>query len=293
MSGDLVRVLAVLILCPVTSAAFIQGRISFWKMLYHWTFCFFGNLAGALFVMAIIFGCKSRSSSPLVLPPMSGSQLTLVDGGVFDEDPYRANVIAFVTQAQIKPQWHQIFLRAIGCNWLVCLALYLGVQAKDLASKVVGMWFPIFCFVILGLDHVVANMFFIPLGIFLHTPGLNVKLYVWKGEFVCISMVTSFTDTHFEASSRWPLATCLEALCSWEGTIGTCTWASKSRSWWMALTTNLLLRVRVLACRSRGGMAPLPLPQATIGTLPPPRSSIPGGTSFQLALATLRPREEI
>lgn len=229
----------------------------------------------------------------LVRPPMSGSQLTLVDGGVFDEDPYRANVIAFVTQAQIKPQWHQIFLRAIGCNWLVCLALYLGVQAKDLASKVVGMWFPIFCFVILGLDHVVANMFFIPLGIFLHTPGLNVKLYVWKGEFVCISMVTSFTDTHFEASSRWPLATCLEALCSWEGTIGTCTWASKSRSWWMALATNLLLRVRVLACRSRGGMAPLPLPQATIGTLPPPRSSIPGGTSFQLALATLHPREEI
>lgn len=150
-------------------------------MLYHWTFCFFGNLAGALFVMAIIFGCKSRSSPP------NGSQLTPVDGGVFDEDPYRANVIAFVTQAQIKPRWHQIFLRAIGCNWLVCLALYLGVQAKDLASKVIGMWFPIFCFVILGLDHVVANMFFIPLGIFLHTPGLDVKLYVWKGEFRFLS----------------------------------------------------------------------------------------------------------
>ncbi|KAK0749079.1 Formate/nitrite transporter-domain-containing protein [Schizothecium vesticola] len=142
-----------------TSAAFIQGRISIWKMLYHWSFCFFGNLAGALFVMAIIFGY----------------------GGVFDDDPYRANVIAFVTAIQIKPQWHQIFLRAIGCNWLVCLALYLGVQAKDLASKVIGMWFPIFCFVILGLDHVVANMFFIPLGIFLHTPGLDVGLYIWKG----------------------------------------------------------------------------------------------------------------
>jgi hypothetical protein len=60
MSRTLVWV--VLIVRPVTSAAFIQGRISIWKMLYHWTFCFFGNLAGALFVMAIIFGCKSRSS---------------------------------------------------------------------------------------------------------------------------------------------------------------------------------------------------------------------------------------
>ena len=152
-------------------------------MLYHWTFCFFGNLAGALFVMAIIFGCKHS----ILLTKQQRPQLTIPDGAVFDDDPYRANVIAFVTEKQIKPQWHQIFLRAIGCNWLVCLALYLGVQAKDLASKVIGIWFPIFCFVALGLDHVVANMFFIPLGIWLHTPGLDVGLYIWKGEltFLC------------------------------------------------------------------------------------------------------------
>ena len=201
MSSTLVWV--VLIPLPVISAAFIQGRISIWKMLYHWTFCFFGNLAGALFVMAIIFGCKSRSS-----PPIPGSQLTPADGGVFDDDPYRANVIAFVTAIQIKPQWHQIFLRAIGCNWLVCLALYLGVQAKDLASKVIGMWFPIFCFVILGLDHVVANMFFIPLGIFLHTPGLDVGLYIWKGEFEFPypPMVPSLTPSRHHPGGHWKYA---------------------------------------------------------------------------------------
>lgn len=78
--------------------------------------------------------------------------------------------------------FHQIFLRAIGCNWLVCLACYQGIMAKDITSKVAGVWWPIFAFMTLGLDHVVANMFFVPLGLFLRTPGLSVGLYIWKGE---------------------------------------------------------------------------------------------------------------
>lgn len=43
------------------------------------------------------------------------------------------------------------------------------------------MWIPIFAFVALGFDHVVANMFFMPLGIWMGTPGLTVGLYIWKG----------------------------------------------------------------------------------------------------------------
>lgn len=105
------------------------------------------------------------------------------DGGVFDESPYREMAIANAKRKQVDLHFHQIFLRAIGCNWLVCLACYLGMQAKDVISKVVGMWWPIFSFVVLGLEHVVANMFFIPLGLFLGTPGLTVGLYIWKGEF--------------------------------------------------------------------------------------------------------------
>ncbi|KAK1757887.1 Formate/nitrite transporter-domain-containing protein [Echria macrotheca] len=142
-----------------TAVAALHGRITVHKMLLHWLLCFLGNLAGSLFVMAIIIGY----------------------GGVFDKEPYRTQVINFVTSKQVKPVFHQIFLRAIGCNWLVCLACYLGMQAKDLSAKVVGMWWPILTFVTLGFDHVVANMFFIPLGLWLGTPGLTVELYIWKG----------------------------------------------------------------------------------------------------------------
>lgn len=74
-----------------------------------------------------------------------------------------------------------VFLRAIGCNWLVCLACYFGLQGRDLASKIVGIWWPTFAFVSLGFDHVVANMTFIPLAIWVGAPEITVGLYIWKG----------------------------------------------------------------------------------------------------------------
>ncbi|KAK4224778.1 Formate/nitrite transporter-domain-containing protein [Podospora fimiseda] len=143
----------------ISGIAFLHGRLPLKKLLIHWFLAFFGNMAGALFVMAVIIGY----------------------GGVFDNEIFRDQAIATATVKQLVPKWHQIFLRAIGCNWLVCLACYLGLQAKDLVSKVVGMWWPIFAFVTLGLEHVVANMFFIPIGIFLGAPGISVGMYIWKG----------------------------------------------------------------------------------------------------------------
>ncbi|KAF9775975.1 hypothetical protein IL306_005883 [Fusarium sp. DS 682] len=116
-------------------------------------------LQGSLFVMSIIMGY----------------------GGVFDASPYKEVAMSFASKKQVSPEFHQIFLKAIGCNWLVCLAVFLGIQAKDLASKVIGMWWPIFAFVVLGLEHVVANMFYMSLAIWLNTPDLTVGLYIWKG----------------------------------------------------------------------------------------------------------------
>ncbi|KAJ5340420.1 hypothetical protein N7541_009544 [Penicillium brevicompactum] len=128
-------------------------------MLIHWGVTFLGNLAGSLFVVAVIFGY----------------------GEVFSAEPFKSAVISFATKKQIVPHFHTIFLRGIGCNWLVCLACFFGFQGQDLASKVVGIWGPTFAFVSLGFDHVVANMTFIPLAIWLGAPQITVELYIWKG----------------------------------------------------------------------------------------------------------------
>lgn len=73
----------------------------------------------------------------------------------------------------------QIFLRAIGANWLVCLAVFLSISARDIASKIIAIWFPTACFVSLALDHVVANMFFIPTGIWVGAP-FSAGYYIYK-----------------------------------------------------------------------------------------------------------------
>lgn len=141
-----------------TTLAALHRRISIWKMLAHWTLTFFGNLAGSLFIVGIIIGY----------------------GGVLDDKLYREEAIKFADKKAYTPQWHQIFLRAIGANWLVCVACWLAFQARDVASKIAAIWWPVFAFVALGLDHVVANMYFIPLAIFLGSPTISVGYYIWK-----------------------------------------------------------------------------------------------------------------
>jgi formate/nitrite transporter FocA (FNT family) len=67
----------------------------------------------------------------------------------------------------------QIFLRAVGCNWLVCLAVWMALAADDIGGKILAIFFPITGFVAMGFDHVVANMFFLPAAIFAHVPGIS------------------------------------------------------------------------------------------------------------------------
>ena len=55
----------------------------------------------------------------------------------------------------------------------MCLAVWLGLAAEDVAGKILGIFFPILAFVAIGFDHVVANMFFLPLAMFVHVPGVT------------------------------------------------------------------------------------------------------------------------
>src|SRR5690606_5485698 len=57
-------------------------------------------------------------------------------------------------------------VKGIICNWMVALAMWIAYAAKDIAGKIIGIWFPIMAFVAMGFEHCVANMFFIPTAIF-------------------------------------------------------------------------------------------------------------------------------
>ena len=78
-----------------------------------------------------------------------------------------------VAEAKVTMPFDVAVIKAIGCNWLVCLAVYLANASDDIIGKIVGIWFPIMAFVTIGFEHSVANMFFIPLGMFLGAEGVN------------------------------------------------------------------------------------------------------------------------
>ncbi|BAE75260.1 putative formate transporter 1 [Sodalis glossinidius str. 'morsitans'] len=81
------------------------------------------------------------------------------------EGAFLAKTVA-IANAKISADFTHAFISAIGCNWLVSLAVWLAYAAKDMAGKILGIWFPIMAFVDLGFQHVVANMFVIPAAIF-------------------------------------------------------------------------------------------------------------------------------
>ena len=58
----------------------------------------------------------------------------------------------------------EAFVRGALCNALVCLAIWLSVAARSVAGKILAILWPISSFVLLGLEHSVANMYFFPQG---------------------------------------------------------------------------------------------------------------------------------
>lgn len=58
------------------------------------------------------------------------------------------------------------FISGILCNIFVCAAVLMAAAAKDISGKVWAIFFPILAFVVSGYEHCVANMYYIPAGIF-------------------------------------------------------------------------------------------------------------------------------
>lgn len=80
----------------------------------------------------------------------------------------------------------EAFFKGVLCNVLVCLAVWLAMAGRTVTDKVLAIVFPITAFVACGLEHSVANMYFIPLGIFLRAQAAasgaaNLDALNWPG----------------------------------------------------------------------------------------------------------------
>jgi formate/nitrite transporter len=126
-------------------------RVTLGRLSFNFFWVLVGNIAGSLFVAYFL-----AKETGVVTAPAPLARLTAIA----------------TAKAHTETDW-QIFLRAMGCNWLVCLAVWMALGAEDIAGKVLAIFFPIMAFVAMGFDHVVANMFFLPAAIFAHVGNIG------------------------------------------------------------------------------------------------------------------------
>lgn len=119
--------------------AAVDRKITFRLLLRNWGVVYLGNLIGAA-GLAAVFGF-----SGLLDAPMGGTAVKLAEA-----------------KANLPPI--EAFMRGVLCNALVCLAVWLTFAARTAAGKILAIIWPISAFVLLGLEHSVANMYFFPQG---------------------------------------------------------------------------------------------------------------------------------
>lgn len=129
--------------CLMTMAL-VDKKITMKQMLKNWCLVYLGNLIGSLiFAASLVFVGAYKPGSP-----MMETAFTIATG-------------------KMSASVAQIIVKGIFANILVCLAVWLSYGAQDIASKTIAMWFPVMIFVMLGFEHSIANMFFLPLAKFL------------------------------------------------------------------------------------------------------------------------------
>jgi formate/nitrite transporter len=136
-----------------------------------------GNLVGSLLV-AYLFAVKTGVIGSATSKAGTPGALTF------------ARLTGIATGKALTETDSQIFFRAMACNWLVCLAVWMAFAAEDIGGKILAIIFPITGFVAMGFDHVVANMFFLPAAVFAHVPGItwgatiNNLVWAFLGNFI-------------------------------------------------------------------------------------------------------------
>lgn len=116
----------------------LEHKITLKELLKNWLLVYLGNLCGAL-IVAILFlniPLKEVLNDSLIKIANTKVSYTIVN----------SLILGFM------------------CNFLVCTAVYLSTITKDTVGKILVIGIPIFTFIVLSLEHSVANMFYLSIG---------------------------------------------------------------------------------------------------------------------------------
>jgi formate/nitrite transporter len=170
----------------------MSKEISFGKMMKRWGLVFIANLIGSLLITLLFY--------------YSGLWKT-GDGAL-------GAAAVKIAYNKVSLTFSEALWRGIGCNWLVCLAVWMALAARQTIGKIFAIFFPIMAFVALGFEHCIANMYFIPTGIFfvqaLSLPAIsgidlgaiNWMNFLWKN-LLPVTIGNIIGGTVFVGMSYW------------------------------------------------------------------------------------------
>ncbi len=125
--------------------AWVTGKVTLGQLMRNWIIVYFGNLVGSLITVMLMYFTYQWAF-----------------------EGYSVGATALnIANAKVNLTFAQALARGIMCNALVCLAVWLCLSARSVVDKIFAIVFPITAFVASGFEHSIANMYFIPLGIFL------------------------------------------------------------------------------------------------------------------------------
>ncbi len=124
-----------------------SGRVRVPALLRNWAIVYVGNFVGAMLTTLVIYWSGFYEGAN----GTTGTQALMI----------AAHKTSLGTREAV--------LLGVLANALVCLAIWLSLSARSVTDKIVAIIFPVTAFVACGFEHSIANMYFIPAGLFIKT----------------------------------------------------------------------------------------------------------------------------
>jgi formate/nitrite transporter len=150
--------------------AFASRRIRLGRLLRNWVIVYAGNIVGAVATAMLVVLSRRLESGDGTM-------------GVRALDIATAKTSLHVFDA---------FVSGILANTLVCLAVWMSMSARSVTDKVVAVVPPVAAFVAAGFEHSIANLYFVPVALFL-------RLFARDGFWTA----TSTTSDDYRSITWW------------------------------------------------------------------------------------------
>lgn len=160
--------------------AWASHKVSTRKLLYNWGIVYVGNFIGAIVTAVFVFLSHQYMSANGAL---GVNALTIANN-------------------KTGLEFFPAFVLGVLCNALVCLAVWLCMSARTTTDKILAIIFPITAFVAAGFEHSIANMYFIPMGLFIKQFAPD---YFWSAAGVSAADYANLTWGNFLFANLLPV----------------------------------------------------------------------------------------